>query len=367
MRHSQSDAVILIAGENVDNAKVVKRQLETDFNRVFLSTASERAVQDFDEHLPKVLVLAFDSLEKAERHYLALYRSGERIHDHAHRTVALCSKDDVRAAYELCRQGIFDDYVLFWPMTHDTPRLLMAVHRSLRELDRVDPTEPTVAQFAAHARDLDQLDALLTDQLAAGAERIAVLRRLGGSSAQQPVAQSTTDVGSDQHRPDDLQPIVEWADDLKRQMAPHLASARSLSRLAREVKPAILVVDEDEFQYRLIERILTPEDYRLSFVKTGGEALRALRDAPPSLILMDVVMPGVDGIETTRRIKATRVGAQIPVIMMTGRSEGPVVIDSLKARALDFVVKPLDPITLQTKLTKALRSAVLADSDQDDA
>lgn len=65
-------------------------------------------------------------------------------------------------------------------------------------------------------------------------------------------------------------------------------------------------------------------------------------------------MPNMDGIETTRHLKAVPQLAHVPVIMVTGKSDGQVVIDSLKAGATDFVVKPFDRVTLISKIDHAL-------------
>jgi hypothetical protein len=63
------------------------------------------------------LILAFDTFEKSERHYLGLYRQNVKLHAHPYRTIVLSSKDNVAASYEACRKQLFDDYVLFWVLS----------------------------------------------------------------------------------------------------------------------------------------------------------------------------------------------------------------------------------------------------------
>ena len=127
-------ATILVATDVVDDAAMVKDILGEEFKRVFVSTDPARAVADFEQHRPDVLVLAFNQLEKSERYYLGLYRLCKAVHQHPHRTVILCNKDEVKRVYELCMKDFFDDYILFWPMTYDPCRLLMSVHYALRDL-----------------------------------------------------------------------------------------------------------------------------------------------------------------------------------------------------------------------------------------
>ncbi len=99
-------------------------------------------------------------------------------------------------------------------------------------------------------------------------------------------------------------------------------------------------------------RILEPENYRLVLAGSGAQALSLMRKTLPDLVLMDVQMPDMDGIETTRRLKALPSFANVAVIMLTGRSEGSVVVDSLSAGAADFVVKPVDRDKLIAKVAR---------------
>lgn len=165
-------AELLVISDNAGDAELVKRQLEIEFYNVAVSTVADLHANAFDKRPAEVLVLAFNALEKSEQVYLGLYRKSQKIHQKPHRTVILCSKDEVRRAYELCRGDLFDDYMLFWPMTHDSPRLLMSVHLALRELSAMQDTGPTAAEFAAQARHMAALEALLSQHLTQGDARI---------------------------------------------------------------------------------------------------------------------------------------------------------------------------------------------------
>jgi CheY-like chemotaxis protein len=150
------------------------------------------------------------------------------------------------------------------------------------------------------------------------------------------------------------QPPKRKMREFKRRREPILKSARTSKNLPERAEPTVMVVDDDEFQRMLIGKLLQAEHYHLVFASDGIEALNILRKLRPDLILMDVMMPDMDGMETTRRLKAAPRFARTPVIMVTGKSEGQVVIDSLKSGAMDFVVKPFDRTTLISKINHAL-------------
>lgn len=120
-------------------------------------------------------------------------------------------------------------------------------------------------------------------------------------------------------------------------------------------RPLVLVVDDDEFERKLSREILKGAPYDLLFANNGGEALDLMRERRPDLILMDMVMPGINGLETLRRLKASQTLADIPVMMITGQSEKDVVVECLKAGAVDFVVKPLDREVLLKKVERFLK------------
>ena len=155
---------LLVACEVPADANLVRKLLSSEFPHIVVSADEDSAQKDFEEHRPRVLVLAFDTLDKAERYSLRLYRQSALAHTFAHRTVVLCSKAEVNRAYDLCCNGCFDDYVLFWPLNFDAPRLAMAVRHALRE---------TLSDgFEEKARQVAQLEDVLTRRLQDGRERI---------------------------------------------------------------------------------------------------------------------------------------------------------------------------------------------------
>lgn len=376
--------LIVVASDRIPDATVVKRLLEAEFDRVLTVTEEDRAVIEFDQHGPDVLVLAFNSLAKSEQYYLGLYRQSSRIHAHPHRTVVLCHKDEIRHAFELCRKELFDDYVLFWPMNHDALRLPMTVYRGWRELTARQEEGPSAAEFAAQARRLVELESLLERHVAEGGARIAkaghavsqaeeeidaaldaFMRRMAGGDPGHPgnkdgfallvreMDQLKKDVVRQRfhHVAESVQPVKQWAENFRQEYAPHVESARILGQLADRIRPVVLVVDDDEFLRKAVGKILEGRNCQPLFAVSGVEALHLLHRTRPDLILLDVMMPDLDGIEVLRRVKAAPELASIPVVMITGKSEGRVVIDSLKAGASDFVVKPFDRNTLLTKVS----------------
>lgn len=338
-------ATILIATNDIADAALVKKLLGNEFEKIFTSTAPDRSVEDFVRHPPDVLVLAFNDLEKSQHYYLRLFRLSAAVHLQPHRTVILCNINELRQAYALCRDGLFDDYILFWPMVHDALRLPMSVHLALRELAVLRDGGPTPANFAVQARRLAELETLLNQQMVRGTRHMEAASEIVGKAEQ----------GMGAAMGKSVQPLTQWVDEFQQALVPHLESVRSLKAMAERVRPTVLVVDDDEFQHKIVRKILEGENYHLVFGAGGLETLSILRKMRPDLILMDVMMPGMDGLEVMRQIRSVPRLADIPIIMITGKGEKNIVTESLKAGATDFIVKPFARGTLLGKITKVLR------------
>jgi len=381
------EAKVLIATDDANDAGLVKKLLKDEFEQVFVSTDPERHVQDFEKHRPDVLILAFKALEQSERYYLGLYRLSKLVHSIPHRTLILCDKNDLQRVYKLCKKEYFDDYILFWPMTHDAPRLPMAVHHAMRQIPSANSNAPSLAEFATQARRLAELEALLEKSMAQGRETVVAANRslaqaemsidaaldhfsnrlAAGSCSDLLEVKNPAGLAEEFHRlkaehisqqfdsvSAAVQPMDQWIKSLDKDLVPQLQSARALQTLAARIKRKVLLVEDDTYQHKLISNMLEGLGTELRCVTTGTEALATLRKGHPDLILMDFNLPDIDGIETTRRLKAVASSADIPVIMITGQSGKELVVESLKAGASDFLVKPFDKSTLQAKMQKLL-------------
>ena len=108
-----------------------------------------------------------------------------------------------------------------------------------------------------------------------------------------------------------------------------------------EKKGAILVVDDDPANLGLLFDYLKRADYRVLVAEDGQSALKRVSDANPDLILLDVMMPGIDGLEVCRRLKAEKKTRNIPVIFMTALAETVDKVKGFEAGAVDYITKPM--------------------------
>jgi two-component system response regulator MprA len=115
----------------------------------------------------------------------------------------------------------------------------------------------------------------------------------------------------------------------------------------------VLVVEDDRAVRDAVERALRFEGYRVETARDGAEALSAVLNDQPDVIVLDVMMPHVDGLETCRRIRAR--GITTPILMLTARQEISDRVDGLDAGADDYMVKPFALEELLARLRALLR------------
>jgi len=120
----------------------------------------------------------------------------------------------------------------------------------------------------------------------------------------------------------------------------------------------ILVVDDAPQVRRVMRASLTAQGYTVYEARNGEEALESLRSAPPDLILLDINMPGMDGLTACREIRRT---AAMPIIMLTVREAERDKVAALDAGADDYVVKPFGMPELLARIRAALRRATQAE------
>ncbi|HXZ84750.1 MAG TPA: response regulator [Myxococcota bacterium] len=119
------------------------------------------------------------------------------------------------------------------------------------------------------------------------------------------------------------------------------------------MKLRVLVVDDDEDICLYLREFLTSEGFRVATVSKAADALVEIRQGRHQIVLLDVRLPGVDGVELLRQIRA--IDSDICVIVMTGYPSVQSAVDSMKAAAFDYLQKPFDLRDLRAVLERAIR------------
>ena len=117
---------------------------------------------------------------------------------------------------------------------------------------------------------------------------------------------------------------------------------------------SILIVDDDRINRKLLARTLATQGHEVVCASDGSEALRLLRDRVPDILLLDIVMPKMDGMTVLRRIKTDPELRALPVIMISALEDFDAVVQCIELGAEDYLQKPFDPVLLRARIRAGL-------------
>jgi len=126
----------------------------------------------------------------------------------------------------------------------------------------------------------------------------------------------------------------------------------------------ILIVEDDDDILALVKYNLDKAGYKTSGVSTGDMALKKVISDPPDLVVLDLMLPGLDGLEVCKDLRSNPVTKRIPIVMLTARGEEVDVVAGLDVGADDYVTKPFSPRILLAKIRAILRRCGASDSNE---
>ena len=127
---------------------------------------------------------------------------------------------------------------------------------------------------------------------------------------------------------------------------------------------SILVVDDEEDILELVRYNLVKEGYHVSGTLTGEEALKKARTESFDLIVLDLMLPGIDGLEVTKKLKGNQKTENIPIVMLTAKGEEADIVTGLELGADDYITKPFSPRVLVARVRAALRRKTQPPEDE---
>jgi CheY-like chemotaxis protein len=146
--------------------------------------------------------------------------------------------------------------------------------------------------------------------------------------------------------------LTAWGERVRRELLPETNAATLTIKSSKQ--GTVLLIEDHEFQRRIQSKILTEEGFSVVTAATSAEALSLLRTLRPTLILIDIELPGMNGLEILKRLRSTAVFKTTPVIMLSGSNQKDIVMQSMKTGATGFIAKPFDRKTLVEKVSSVL-------------
>lgn len=129
-------------------------------------------------------------------------------------------------------------------------------------------------------------------------------------------------------------------------------------------KERILVVDDEEDILELVRYNLAKEGYQVTGAMTGEDAIKKIGTEAFDLIVLDLMLPGIDGLEVTKYLKNSQATTQIPIVMLSAKGEEADIVTGLELGADDYITKPFSPRVLIARVRAALRRRVSVPDDE---
>lgn len=123
----------------------------------------------------------------------------------------------------------------------------------------------------------------------------------------------------------------------------------------RDDRQTILIIEDEEDIRELVRYNLERERFRVIGAASGEEGLKKALEKPPALILLDLMLPGKDGLQVCRELKQHSATASVPVVMLTAKGEESDIVTGLELGAEDYIVKPFSPRVLTARIKAVLR------------
>ncbi|MEE9389955.1 MAG: response regulator [Candidatus Aminicenantaceae bacterium] len=116
----------------------------------------------------------------------------------------------------------------------------------------------------------------------------------------------------------------------------------------------LIVDDEEDFCYFVKKNLEAISNYKIITATKGRKGIQIARKEKPDLILLDIMMPGIDGFEVLKRLKRNEKTRKIPIIMLTAKDEDDSIVRALGSFCDDYIIKPIENVVLKGKIHKVL-------------
>lgn len=308
---------ILLVTDSIDESKDVAYILRHEFTKYLSHCFEPEALEKIRSHKPNLVIVAFQQIETSERVIGLLRRNLSQ--EQLPYLLLLCTKSESPRGYELFQQDQVDYFLADRPLV-DPYTLVAAVTQAYK----------LYARTTGLNRGLGALNHFVNEMLNSGVRNIEGARGyIQGLS--DPRAEAAAELMRNQKA---------WLQELKAGYGERLDEIDLTPEDPQRL--VVLLVDDDDFYRETLTLMLEEADLGIVALPDADSAIEYLKKETPGIILLDYEMPGKNGLELLRELKVDSRWAEIPVVMLTGHHTRDIVVDSIRAGAADFIVKPGD-------------------------
>lgn len=363
----------MVIGDRQSNIEDVIRLASTPEVSIHQAIDQDWSIELFDRHPCDVIILCHEKIIEAERFYMSLMMVSEKAMEKPHQVIVACDGKDVEKAYHLCKDEIFNDYVIIKPL-FDIYRMKFAINGAMERLMYINAKETLENKLKKLAQKIKEIESDMENYfkqskyfeelkenndnanidiiklgLSKITEKIDVIKE---ERADEKVLNNVKKFEKEYNKINEnvIDAIKEKNEDYKKQYS-DLENKKekiktSTHAIAEEAKSSsntqlkALVVEDEMVNQKIMSLILGNEGFE---VKVAGDGLSAIKTAEawnPNIIFMDIRMPKMNGLKVTKYLRKNQKFDESHIIMLTAHDSRAVVKECLNSGASDYLVKP---------------------------
>jgi len=374
-----ADRPVLIVGSHRADIDIVRGQLQPPFRNVYSADTIEQGAKLFSAHRPTVLLLCFDPCAETANAYVSLLRQTNVTERFRHQAMVVCDGTQVRAAFNLALAGVVDDAAVYRP-TQAAELLQLRVRLAMKRAEAVSRAEGLSALVSGLQDGMIHLDDAWRaaqsksetmkeeslQECARLVERIGVGQRSGpGASSVPRSVPSVPEVerALSAHSGHLGASFDNLGQHLEHSYHQHVVPLHERVRASVRAATRILIVDDDVQVQKTMAAILELDGYAVSTLGDGASVLATVATLKPSLVMMDVNLGGLNGLDVAKQLKQHPVLGHTPLMVMSGLAYGDVVRRAQGIGAEAFIVKPIEIKVLRSKVAEVLAKAGLGKAE----
>jgi len=378
---------ILIVSQSIDLAQEMSSIIDTDEYNFYIATDIAEAINLYETCPPKVILFAHETIDISQSIYFQILKTTNKVDNQKHEAILLCNHENIKYAYEKCKQNIFYDYVIINPK-FDRIHVNLTIDKALasfsddsnnlqvRELSKaannIKQLNTDVSSVVNNApkmkvltaQSLEDLSKKMRTDVNALSERIkkrasekvsceelsnAIDEEVNSFSK---AAEEVIDVSQMQ-----IDKIVNrWGTELQQVQKKHAPSLEKLTKLSDSTKKMVLIVEDNEVYGDMISKMITSTG-KLDAQLKGSvhHGLTSMVCDRPDLVLLDYELPDANATDFLNKVSQIDAIKTIPVVMLTSHTSKDIVNTVLTQGAVDFIVKPSSKKLIIEKLRKWIK------------
>ncbi|MCL1068403.1 response regulator [Shewanella olleyana] len=349
---------VVVFYQSIEIMKVIEEIIRNKYQRILYCDINinqdEFIAFTHDKTQPILFIYAFEKPDEAIEFndIITNLNKEKKAFGEEYLSLLICCREYREAAYFECSKGRFYSYETFRPV-YDMNRIRLSITQMCDLLTSQDQVHLYEENKKAIINKLQQVSVQLHEVDVSISDEKAIQHGLLNELIIEvdKLCNGEVEAGANNNQMGKIKPKVE---NFKAHNQKYFNDISTKVRAAKpsfkKKSPLVLVVDDQNVMLKIITTILKPKGFDVEVATNGAEALNKLKHCQPELVLLDIDMPVMDGIQTLRTIKTMNDMVNVPVIMLTSNTDKESFIECREIGAIDYIVKPTNAETLLKKI-----------------